>query len=230
MENYYLVMFSALWLGFLTSISPCPLATNIAAISYLSKNSGPTARIWITGLSYTIGRMLAYLLIAILVVQSVLSIPTLSFFLQQQINKIIGPVLLITGILLLDIIPITWGRGGINHAMSQKIADSGWWGTLALGFLFAMAFCPVSAALFFGSLIPLAIKNQSSFTLPLIYGLGTALPVIACSIVLSISVQLLSKLFHQLSQIEKWIRRLTAIILIGIGLYFCLTYLLKVNF
>ncbi len=230
MENYTLALFSALWLGLLTSISPCPLTTNIAAMSYLGKHSGDHRRIWIAGVCYTLGRMVAYLVVAILVVKSLLAVPTLSFFLQQQINKVIGPVLVVTGMVLLDVIPINWGRGGISDSMSRRIAGRGYVGALALGFLFALAFCPVSAALFFGSLIPLALKSQSSFILPMMYGLGTALPVIAAAIILSISVQWLGRFFRSITRIERWTRRITAIVLILIGLYFCLAYLFNIRF
>ncbi len=211
---------SALWFGILTSISPCPMATNIAAISFIGKKVGNTRAVLLSGLFYTIGRMLAYLAVAVLVVYSLLSVPELARFLQKYLNVILGPLLILVGLFLLEVIKLNFGRG---FSFSQKFQDSarkkGLLGSAMLGFIFALSFCPVSAGLFFGSLIPLSLKFESSVMLPLIYGIGTALPVLVFAIVIGVSANYVGKLYSDLAKFEFWARRITGGIFILAGLY-----------
>ncbi len=211
---------TALWLGILTSISPCPMATNIAAISFIGKKVGNARAVIMSGLFYTLGRMFAYLAVAVLVVYSLLSVPELARFLQKYLNIILGPLLIIVGLFLLEIIKMNFGRG---ISFSQKFQDSaqkkGLLGSAMLGFVFALSFCPVSAGLFFGSLIPLSLKYESSIFLPLIYGVGTALPVIVFAFVIGISATYVGKIYNKLAKFEYWARRITGGIFILVGLY-----------
>ena len=222
MQNFYLDIFSAFWLGILTSISPCPLATNIAAVSFISRNLESSKRVVWSGLLYAAGRMFTYVAIAVLAVASLLSLPEVSFFLESNMHKIIGPLLIVTGIILLDVLPISFSASLVGSSVQEKAGRWGMWGSGLLGIMFALTFCPLSAALFFGSLIPLAIDGKSAVMMPSIYGLGTALPVVAFALVMVFSVRSLGKLFDRLTQIEKWVRRLTAVVFIGAGLFLLL--------
>jgi len=226
MQSYYLDVFSAFWLGILTSISPCPLATNIAAVSFISRNLGSSKKVVGSGLLYAAGRMLTYVAIAVLAVASLLSLPEVSFFLESNMHKIIGPLLIVVGIILLDVIPISFSTSLVSNSVQEKAGKWGLWGSGLLGIIFALTFCPLSAALFFGSLIPLAIDSKSSVMLPSIYGLGTALPVVVFALVMAFSVKSIGKLFNKLTQIEKWVRKLTAVIFIGAGIYLLLKTLI----
>jgi cytochrome c-type biogenesis protein len=226
MQSYYLDIFSAFWLGILTSISPCPLATNIAAVSFISRNLGSSKKVLWSGLLYAAGRMFTYVTIAILAVASLLSLPEVSFFLESNMHKIIGPLLIVVGIILLDLIPISFSASLVSSSVQEKAGKWGVWGSGLLGIIFALTFCPLSAALFFGSLIPLAIDGKSSVMMPSIYGLGTALPVVVFALVMVFSVKSIGKLFNKLTQIEKWARKLTAVIFIGAGIYLLLKTLM----
>ena len=218
---------SALWLGILTSISPCPLATNIAAISYIGKRVADPRMVVLSGLLYMLGRMLAYLGLGILIVASVLSIPDLAYFLQKYMNQFLGPILIVVGIFLLGIIRFSLPGGGISEKMQKRVASCGIWGAGLLGILFALSFCPVSAALFFGSLIPLAVKHNSSYALPSIYGIGTALPVIVFAFIIGFGTHYLSRVFNKITKIEMWARKITGVIFIIAGIYYILIYILK---
>jgi cytochrome c-type biogenesis protein len=227
MQNFYIDILSAFSLGILTSISPCPLATNIAAVSYISRDFGSSRKVLWSGLLYAAGRMLAYVAIAVLAVASLLSLPEVSFFLESNMHKIIGPLLIIVGIVLLDVIPFSFSASLVGSSFQEKAGKWGMWGAGLLGIVFALTFCPLSAALFFGSLIPLAVDGKSSIMMPSIYGLGTALPVVAFALVMAFSVKSLGRIFDKLTQIEKWVRKLTAIIFIGAGTYLLLKNLLS---
>lgn len=222
---------SALWLGLLTSISPCPLAANIAAISYLGKRVDRPAHVLFSGLLYTVGRTLSYVLVALIVVKSLLSMSSVSLFLQRNLNKGLGPVLVIVGLLLLDVIPWPWTGGGGSaffERIQKKAANLGLWGAGLLGFILALTFCPVSAALFFGSLLPLSVQHESPVLMPSVYGLGTALPVVVFAGILAFAANRVSKAFNALTFIERWMRRITAVVFILVGGYYCLAYLFGV--
>ena len=203
MQNFYLDIFSAFWLGILTSISPCPLATNIAAVSFISRNLGSSKKVLWSGLLYAAGRMLTYVAIAVLAVASLLSLPEVSFFLESNMHKIIGPLLIVVGIVLLDVLPISFSTSFAGNSLQEKAGKWGIWGSGLLGIIFALTFCPLSAALFFGSLIPLAIDGKSAVMMPSIYGLGTALPVVAFALVMVFSVKSIGKTFRQIDANRK---------------------------
>ncbi len=230
MESLLLVTGSALWLGLLTSISPCPLATNVLAISYVGNRVDKPVRVLLAGLIYTLGRTISYIVVALIVVKSLLSIPAVSMFLQQNLNQILGPLLLAVGLLLMDVVPWPWAGSGsaFFERIQTRVSDLGLWGAGLLGFVFALTFCPVSAALFFGSLIPLAVKHESPVLLPSLYGIGTALPVVVCSVILAFAANRISKAFNALTVIEHWMRRITAAVFIVVGGYYCLIYLFGV--
>ncbi len=229
MDSYLLALGSAAWLGVLTSISPCPLATNIAAISYIGKRLDNPRAVMLSGLMYTVGRMVAYTALGALVVGSVLSIPEVAMFLQKHMNKALGPLLIVAGVLLLDMIRLRAYGGGVSEQLALRVQKWGIWGPLALGVLFALSFCPISAALFFGSLIPIAIDHQSSLVMPMVYGVGTALPVVAFAILIAMGARFLGNIFNKVSVFEKWARRVTAVAFIIVGGYYVLVYLIGVD-
>jgi len=228
MTEFIVGVGSALWLGVLTSISPCPLATNIAAISYIGRRVGNSRQVFLTGLLYTIGRTLAYLGLAFVLVASVLSVPQISLFLQKYMHLALGPLLIVVGMFLLGLIEIDMGGGGMGEGLQKRVDAMGIWGALLLGVVFALTFCPTSAALFFGSLVPLSLKVNSSVTLPVVYGIGTALPVMVFAVLLATSAQSVGKAYNVLAKIEWWARMLTGGIFVLVGIYFSLKYVFHV--
>ena len=218
---------TAIWLGFLTSISPCPLATNIAAISYIGKEVASPRRALLAGLMYAAGRTVTYVLLAAGIVASLLSIPELSDALQMHMNWLVGPVLIVAGIALLGVIPLPDLGTRLGESIQSKASTWGLAGAGLLGILFALSFCPVSAALFFGSLIPLAVTGGSAVSLPSLYGLGTAIPVITFSILLAAGSKALSRVFATLTRLEWWARRGTGVAFILIGVYYTLRFVFE---
>lgn len=228
MDHVGVAVSSALWLGFLTSISPCPLATNVAAMSFISRDLGSPRQVLLTSLVYTAGRSLAYLILGVLMVASLLTAPGVSLILQERMNQVLGPVLILAGVLLLDLIRLPSRGGRIGGGLRGRAERWGIWGGGLLGLVFAFSFCPTSAALFFGSLIPLALKSGSSVVLPSIYGIGTAIPVFAFAIALAIGANVVGRMFDVLSRFEVWARRITGMVFIVVGGYYCLTYIFEV--
>ncbi len=218
---------SALWLGILTSISPCPLASNVAAISFLSKKIAHPALVFISGMAYTLGRMVSYAALGWIIVNSLLSVPQVAQFLQKYMGKALGPLLIITGFILLEVITIRLPGLSLSQKHHNKLAESGAPGAFLLGFIFALAFCPISAALFFGSLIPLAINSRSGIAMPFIYGIGTGLPVLVFAVVIALGVTSLSHWFHRITRIEYYTRKITGAVFILVGLYYTGIYILR---
>jgi len=220
------VLFSAIWLGILTSISPCPLATNIAAITFLSKKIVHPRAVLFSGIAYTAGRMITYAAIGTLIVTSLANIPATAIFLQKYMNKILGPILVLAGLALADIIKINLSGFTISHHKQHTIAKSGLFGSALLGIIFALSFCPVSAALFFGSLIPLALNHKFGLAFPFFYGIGTALPVIGFALGIALGMTSVSHWFNKVRKIEAVTRKITGAVFIIIGIYFIWIHIL----
>ena len=218
---------SALWLGILTSISPCPLATNIAAVSFLSKKIAHPFMVFVSGLAYTVGRMVAYAALGWIIISSLLSVPEVAQFLQKYMSKAVGPLLIVTGLFLLEIITIKLPGVALSQKHHNKLVESGAPGAFLLGLIFALAFCPVSAALFFGSLIPLALNSKAGTILPFIYGVGTGLPVLIFAVAIALGVTSMSHWFNKITKLEYYTRRITGVIFILAGVYYTGIYILK---
>lgn len=222
-----MIILTAIWLGILTSISPCPLATNIAAVSFLSKRITHPKMVFLSGISYTIGRMLAYAILGFLIVKCLLSVSPVANFLQKYMNKALGPILIIIGFFLLDILKFNIPSLVISERHQNRIIGSGISGACILGFIFALSFCPISAALFFGSLIPLAVNSKIGLSLPFIYGIGTGLPVLIFSVGIALGFTSLSNWFHKVAKLEIYARKITGIIFIAVGVYYIFVYMLR---
>lgn len=217
---------SALWLGILTAISPCPLATNIAAISFIGKNVGNKKKILLSGLLYSAGRTTVYLILGIGLSAGFLASSQASLFLQKHINEAIGPILIVLGLILLGWVGSSFSTSFGSGKFKEKVMKKGnplW--SFPIGLLFALSFCPVSAGLFFGGLIPMALKNNSILLMPFFYGLGTALPVIFFAFLIAFSSAYVGKAFSKLSALEKWVRWLTGLLFILSGIYLTLIHI-----
>jgi len=223
-----LAALSALWFGILTSISPCPLATNITAISFVGRRMASPRGILLSGLLYTLGRALVYTAIGALLVMSLLSAPTVSLTLQTWMNKLLGPILILVGMVMLGLLRISFRGRGMSERLQQRVERWGLLGALGLGAVFALSFCPVSATLFFGSLLPLAVRHGSGVLLPFIYGIGTAIPVVAFAIVLAFGARWLGKAFERVTLMERWMRAATGLVFVGVGIYMSLVYVYRV--
>ena len=223
-------LLSALWFGVLTSISPCPLATNIAAVSFLSKKASHPKAVFLASMAYIIGRMVTYAVIGVIIIASLGSVPSIANFLQLYMNKIIGPVLLIVGLFLLDVFKVNVPSLSFSQDKQNKLAEAGVVGAFLLGVLFALSFCPIAAALFFGSLIPLALSSKVGIIYPFMYGIGTGIPVVVFALGIVFGVKSFSKWFQNTARVEFVTKRMTGMVFILVGLYFMWEYLVVSSF
>jgi len=225
-DNYNIPILTAFLLGVLTSISPCPLATNITAIAYISKEIKTAKHTLLNGIFYTLGRGASYTILATLIYFGLSAFQISSIF-QGWGDKILGPVLIIIGLIMFGIIKINFGKGGEKiEKIKLWLSQKGFFGSFLLGMLFALAFCPYSGVLFFGALIPLVLKSAESLILPPIFALGTGLPVILFSFIIAFAVQKLGRVFQIMQKIEKIMRYSVATIFIIAGAYYT-QYLIK---
>ena len=219
---------TALWLGILTSFSPCPLATNVAAVGWLAGAGAKPKRTVSAGILYSLGRAAAYALLGGLLTTSLLSAVGTARFLQYDLNRILGPLLILTGMILLELLRIPMPAIFDLEAKGRWVVAHGrGYGAFLLGALFALSFCPVSAALFFGSLLPLATSEASPWILPAVYGVGTALPVLVLALMLAFGAQWVGRVFHKVEVVERVVRRTTGILFVGAGLYLSWVYVLE---
>ena len=211
---------SALLLGLITAISPCPMATNIAALAYVSRRVKERRYAVITGTLYTLGRMFSYSILGVIIIVAGLEVPGVASFLQDFGEQVLGPLLIVIGIVMLAVNRMPFGLGGGRlSSLGGKVADWGMIGGFLLGALFALAFCPYSAVLFFGLLIPLALKSTGGVTLPAVYAIGTGLPVLVFGVLISAGVARVSTWLNAVTRGEKVIRVTVSIIFIGVGIY-----------
>jgi len=210
---------SALVLGLMTAISPCPLATNITAIGFISKDIENRHRVFINGLLYTLGRAISYTAIALVIFLGVDQFKFSGIF-QQYGEKFLGPLLIIIGLFMLDVIKMKFpGMGKLTSRMENK-ATWNYIDTILLGIVFALAFCPYSGVLYFGMLVPMTVASASGLYLPVIFALATGIPVILFAWVLAYTVSGIGHVYHKVKTFEKWFRRIIAILFILVGIYY----------
>jgi cytochrome c biogenesis protein CcdA len=212
-------MGGAIWLGLLTSISPCPLASNLAAIAFLSRRVESRGKALAAAAAYTTGRVAAYGLIAALPGLGLLNAPELSQNLQRWIGPVLGPMLILTAMVLLGLIALPIRISAASQERADRWVGRGWWGELVLGFLFALSFCPVSAALFFGSLVPMALGSANPALPVALYGIGTAAPIAALALVMIFSMRAASHAAGGIAKARPWITGLSGVLLLAAGLY-----------
>ena len=214
-------LIAAFFIGLMTALSPCPLATNITAVAYISKKIGNGKKILLTGFIYTLGRMLTYVILASLIVYVGVNVQVISLFLQKYGERILGPLLVVMGLIMLNIIKLPSLKSGNKiNKIKEKLSKKGYLGSFLLGVLFALAFCPFSAVLFFGMLIPLALKYSDAFLIPSIFSFATGLPVIIFSFILTFSISKLGKVMNKVQTFEKYMRYVIAIIFFIVGIYY----------
>ena len=212
----------------MTAISPCPLATNITAIAFISKKIDNSRHTLLTGFVYTLGRMAAYIAVASVIVFFGMNIQIIALTLQDYGERLLGPFLLLCGIYLLDIfhfdrLPVGDWFSGFTSGISTRLADKGYLGAFLLGVIFAMSFCPFSAVLFFAMLIPLALAAGDPVIIPAVFAFATGLPVIVISYLLVRGVGKCSGIVQKIGAAEIWIRRAVAVVFIVVGIYSIIT-------
>lgn len=219
----FLLAVSAFWLGILSSLSLCTIATNTAAFSFLVQSFTDWKRLLRASISYTLGRILVYTLLGSVLTLGLLTIPGLSSILLRDFNRFLGPLLVIVGVLVLDWVPLSQ-RLTIS-LKPERFFRPDFLHSFLMGTIFALAFCPVAAALFFGALVPLSIENRSPFLFPALYGLGTGLPIVGLVFSLRLGTLVFNNRLFVLSRWEAFLRGITGGVFVLVGLYLIFTVL-----
>jgi len=215
---------TAFLLGIMTAISPCPLATNISAIGYISKDLENRKKVFWNGLLYTLGRVISYTVLGIILIV-ILKQGSSVFKIQKAISSygeyFLGPLLILIGIFMLDIIKLKFSAlSKLSNKMGEKSKAGSSWGALLMGIVFALAFCPYSGVMYFGALIPLSVTASGGYFLPVVFAIATGLPVIIFAWILAFSLSSVGKFYNKLKSFELWFRRVVAVIFILVGLYY----------
>lgn len=222
LDNSNIPVITAFLLGLLTAISPCPLATNITAIGFISKDIGNRNKIFLGGLLYTLGRVVAYTVLGIILI-SILKEGSSMFSLQKGINEysemLIAPVLIFVGVFMLFGDRLNLPKFGFSGTgRTEKLKGN--LGSLLLGVLFALAFCPTSGLFYFGMLIPMSATEPGCYLLPVVYAVATGLPVVLVAWILAYSVAGIGKFYNRIQIFQKWFNRVVAALFIAVGIYY----------
>ena len=227
LETSQFPVLTAFILGLMTAVSPCPLATNITAIGFIGKDISSRRKVFISGLVYTLGRAITYTVIGLLFFFGANQFH-LSVFFQLWGEKLLGPLLIVIGLFMLGVLKLKIpGVGSLTERMESR-KNSGFWGVLLLGVVFALAFCPYSGVLYFGMLIPLTISSAGGLYLPLIFAIATGIPVIIFAWLIAFSLGTLGNVYNKIKVFELWFRRVIALLFIVVGIYYIfIIYLAK---
>lgn len=219
LESTEFPLLTAFILGLMTAISPCPLATNITAVGYISKDINSKQKVFLNGLIYTLGRGISYSAIGLIFFFGASQFKLSSFF-QTWGDKLLGPLLIVIGLFMLGILKLKLpGIGSLTEKMENR-KNNAFWDVLLLGIVFALAFCPYSGVLYFGMLIPMTISSASGLYLPLVFALATGIPVIIFAWLIAFSVGSIGNLYNKMKAFELWFRRIVAVVFIGVGIYY----------
>ena len=225
LENINIPIFTAFILGLMTAISPCPLATNITATAYISKNITSKKKVFLSGLLYALGKAFSYSMLGLIFYMGTSQYAVKKFFMLNG-EKFLGPLLIIIGLIMLNIIKFKFlGKSSFQERLSEKFRDKGLLGSFLIGVVFALAFCPTSGALFFAGLIPMTVASAKGLVLPVIFGFGTAIPVILFTYLLAFAANSVGSFYGKIQKIEKIMRYITAIVFILVGIYYVLLFL-----
>jgi cytochrome c biogenesis protein CcdA len=227
LESSTAPFWTAIILGLMTAISPCPLATNITAIGFISKDIENKRKIFTNGLLYTLGRAISYTSLGIALYFGASKFHVAMFF-QFYGERFLGPLLIVIGILMLDIIKIKFPLfNRLSDKFSNKAKKGSSLSAFLLGIIFALAFCPYSGVLYFGMLIPMSIASPSGLYLPFVFAIATGLPVIIIAWLLAYSVSSIGSFYNNLKTFEKWFRIIIAVLFILVGLYYSYIFYIK---
>ena len=222
LDNSSTPVLTAFLLGLLTALSPCPLATNIAAIGFIGKDMEDRKRVFRNGLLYTLGRILSYTLLGVVLIL-VLREGSSMFGIQKAIGTwgewLLGPLLLVIGLFMLFGDRLNLPQFGFN-GNAEGLARKGGWGALLIGILFALAFCPTSGMFYFGMLIPLSATTPAGYLLPVVFAVATALPVLAVAWILAFSVQQMGRFYGRMRTVQRWMNLLVGVLFVVIGIYY----------
>jgi cytochrome c-type biogenesis protein len=223
LENSQYAFLTAFILGLMTAISPCPLATNISAIGFISRDLADRRKVFLNGLVYTLGRIISYTGLAIIIYLGASKMDVAKIF-QGWGEKLLGPLLILIGLLMLDIVKINFpGFSRLTDKIGEKSKGS-YWSALLLGMIFALAFCPYSGVLYFVMLIPISIASASGLYLPAVFAVATGLPVIIFAWLLAYAVGNVGKVYDRIRTFERWFRRVVAVLFIGTGIYYIIIF------
>lgn len=223
LENTQYSFVTAIVLGLMTAISPCPLATNISAIGFISRDLDDRRRVFRNGVIYTLGRAFSYTALALVLYLGADQMNVAMLF-QGWGEKLLGPLLIVIGLFMLDLIKINFpGFSGLTGRLGEKSRHS-YWSTFLLGVVFALAFCPYSGVLYFGMLMPMTVVSVNGLYLPVLFAIATGLPVLVFAWVLAFAVSNVGKLYHRIKTFEIWFRRVVAVLFIAVGIYYVVIF------
>jgi len=229
LELYNIPILSAFILGLMTAISPCPLATNITATAFISKNISSKQKVFLSGILYSIGRGFSYTALGLILYFGASKFHVARFF-NQNGEKFLGPLLILIGLIMLNIIKLNYlGKSNFQEKLSEKFEDKGLLGSFLIGVVFALAFCPYSGALFFGMLIPMTMASADGLYLPIVFAFGTGLPVILFTYLLAFTAGKIGVFYNRITKIERVMRTVAGVVFIMTGLYYVFIFLRILN-
>jgi cytochrome c-type biogenesis protein len=223
-DGIQIPILTAFLLGFVGSLSPCQLSTNLSAIAYVSRRLD--GELWSEALAYSLGKVLVYMLTGGAVIILGLRLEQAAIPLAVVTRKAIGPLMIFIGLGLVGLIRLrgTAGNNSVASWLRSRLPGTGMPGAFSLGVVFAFTFCPTLFWLFFGLMIPLALISNGGWTFPGVFAVGTALPLISFAALASSGSQISEKRKERLKRSQSLVSRISGAIFILVGINDTLTY------
>ncbi|MBR5375120.1 MAG: sulfite exporter TauE/SafE family protein [Paludibacteraceae bacterium] len=213
---------SIIW-GIIVAVCPCTMAANITAITAMSRDKREKRDVFARGIAYAFGRAAAYIALGILLVTFAQGLRIGESF-QHLFGLFLGPILVLIGILMLDIIHIHGLADKCMVVFNRMVKQFGFWKSFLLGIMLAFAFCPYSATIYFGVVIPSSLSAENGYIVPIFFAIGATIPVLSLAWIFAYSMDTAKKKLDKFQQYELWFRRILAILFIISGILFILEY------
>jgi cytochrome c biogenesis protein CcdA len=224
-ERLNIPLLTALLLGLLGSTAPCQLTTNASVMALVAQRLADLKGAWKTALAYTAGKVVVYTLVGSLILALGLQLDLATIPVAQGARKVLGPLMLLIGLSLVGAfqLNVTVGQR-LSRWLAARVPQAGVKGAFALGLMFSLAFCPTLFWLFFGLLMPLALASQGGWIFPGTFAMGTALPLLGFTYVVSLGGTLAHGYVRRLTGLDRYLRRIAGVVFLLAGLNDTLTY------
>ncbi|MBE6330392.1 MAG: sulfite exporter TauE/SafE family protein [Bacteroidales bacterium] len=218
-------LLSAFIMGLVVIACPCTIASNVTILTSMLNKNVSASVLFSKASIYVLGRMVAYMGIAYLL-YSFSEIIAISESIQKILGLLLGPLFLLVGILMLDIVHIHGLENKCLIWMKKWTLSDRLVGPFLLGLAFAFAFCPYGALIYFGMMIPLSITSVNGLWVPLSFSIGTALPILLVALLFFWGWDSKKHLLSKFQTFELWLRRILAVFFIISGILFILEFYL----
>ncbi len=223
-DRLQLPLLTVFLFGLVGAVAPCQLTTNLSAMAYVGSRIGG-ARPGREALAYVLGKILVYTVLGALAVAVGRELQAAAIPVAVTVRKVLGPLMIVVGLGFLGVVRLRGSAGrGVSAWLQARLPGRGPVRAFLLGVAFSLTFCPTLFWLFFGLTIPLALGSAAGWAFPGLFAIGTALPLLAFTVLLMIGTDLTQGFVARVRRSHRLIGRIAGAVFILAGTHDTLTY------